>query len=271
MGGMVREAYPLMINNLLATIFFRIDVQILQPLKGDEVVGYYNAAYKWVDGLNIIPASFTLALFPLLARYGTTAKESMVRAYHGSVRLLSLVALPLSVGMWLAADDLILVLGGSSYLPHSAIALRLLAWFLPLSFINSVTQYVLIALNQQRFLTGAFIIGVAFNVIANLLLIPPFGYAAAAAVTVASELALLIPFYVGVRRHLAPTPWVSLLWRGVVAAVVMAVCGWMLVSAGASGLAAAVASGVAYVAALVLLRTFGEEDMSLARRLFRRS
>ena len=87
-----------MINNLLATIFFRIDVQILQPLKGDEVVGYYNAGYKYIDGLNIIPASFTLALFPLLSRYGATAKESMMRAYQASLRLLILVALPLSRG-----------------------------------------------------------------------------------------------------------------------------------------------------------------------------
>lgn len=271
MSGMVREAYPLMINNLLATVFFRIDVQFLQPLKGDEVVGYYNAAYKWVDGLNIIPASFTLALFPLLSRYGTTARESMVRAYHGSIRLLSLVALPLSVGMWLAADDLILVLGGASYLPHSAIALRLLAWFLPLSFINSVTQYVLIALDQQRFLTRAFLIGVAFNVTANLLLIPSYGYVAAAVVTVASEVALLVPFYIGVRRNLAPTPWVSLLWRGAAAALVMGVCGWLLVSAGFPGLAAAVASGAVYLGMLLALRTFGEEDVSLVRRLFRRS
>ena len=82
------------------------------------------------------------------------------------------------------------------------IALQILVWFLPWSFVNSVTQYVLIAVNQQRFLTLAFVIGVAFNVAANLILIPPFGYVAAAAVTVASEIVLLIPFYYAVRKHL---------------------------------------------------------------------
>jgi O-antigen/teichoic acid export membrane protein len=264
--SMVADAYPLMINNLLATIFFRIDVQILQPLKGDEVVGYYNAAYKWIDGLNIIPASLTLALFPLLSRYGTTAKESMLRAYQGSLRLLILVALPLCVGMWLAAEQLILILGGGAYLPHSMIALRILVWFLPFSFINSVTQYVLIALNQQRFLTVAFIIGVVFNLCANLLLIPSYGYVAAAAVTVASELVLLVPFYYAVRKYLAPIPWVELVWRPVAAAAAMGIAGLALAHV-INPLAAAVVGGGVYVFVLLALRTFGEEDRTLAKRL----
>ena len=267
--SMLRDAYPLMINNLLATIFFRIDVQFLQPMKGDEVVGYYNAAYKWIDGLNIIPASFTLALFPLLSRYGTTAKESMLRAYQGSLRLLVLVAMPLCVGMWLAARDLIVILGGSEYLPHSMIALQILVWFLPFSFINSVTQYVLIALDQQRFLTVAFLIGVAFNVVANLLLIPPFGYVAAAGVTIASEIVLLLPFYYGVRRNLAPIPWLGLLWRPLVGAVLMAAIGWSL-SQAMNPLLAVVPAGLAYVAVLVGLRTFDREDLVLAGKLLGR-
>jgi O-antigen/teichoic acid export membrane protein len=266
---MMSDAYPLMINNLLATIFFRIDVQILQPLKGDEVVGYYNAAYKWIDGLNIIPASLTLALFPLLSRYGTTAKESMLRAYQGSLRLLILVAMPLSVGMWLAAEELMLILGGGAYLPHSMIALRILVWFLPFSFINSVTQYVLIALNQQRFLTVAFIIGVAFNVCANLLLIPSYGYVAAAAVTVASEVVLLAPFYYAVRKYLAPIPWVGLAWRPVAAAAAMGIVGLALAQVMNPLAAAAIGCGV-YLAVLLALRTFGEEDRALARRLLGR-
>jgi len=35
-------------------------------------------------------------------------------------------------------------------------------WFLPFSFVNSVTQYVLIAIDQQRFLNQGFLIGVTF-------------------------------------------------------------------------------------------------------------
>jgi len=57
-----------MINNLLSALFFKVDVTLLKPLQGDTPVGWYNQAYKWVDALNVIPAYFTFALFPVLAR-----------------------------------------------------------------------------------------------------------------------------------------------------------------------------------------------------------
>jgi len=266
---MLNDAYPLMINNLLATIFFRIDVQILQPIKGDEVVGYYNAAYKYIDGLNIIPSNFTLALFPILARYGVSAKESMTRAYHGSLRLLVMVALPIAVGMSLAARELILILGGDAFLPHAMIALQVLVWFLPFSFINSVTQYVLIALNQQRFLTLAFLIGVIFNITTNLAFIPAYSYVAAAATTIASEIALLIPFYYAVRRHLAPIPWVALFWRPTLAALAMWIAGRAL-SQAMNPLAAVSLAGLVYLGVLMVLRTFRQDDVALARKMLGR-
>jgi O-antigen/teichoic acid export membrane protein len=51
--GMMDESLPLMINHLLQTLFFRIDVLILQPTWGARAVGLYGAAYKYVDGINI--------------------------------------------------------------------------------------------------------------------------------------------------------------------------------------------------------------------------
>jgi O-antigen/teichoic acid export membrane protein len=96
-------------------------------------------------------------------------------------------------------------------------------WYMPLGFINSVTQYVLIALNKQRFLTGAFAIGLAFNLAANIILIRRYGYIASAYITVASEFVLLVPFYVGIRKHLARIPWLELLWKPIASVVPLAI------------------------------------------------
>jgi O-antigen/teichoic acid export membrane protein len=229
---MLREAWPLMINHLLATLFFRIDVLILQPTWGDRAVGFYGAAYKYIDGINIIPSYFTLAIFPLMSRYAHTARDSLVRAYLLSLRLLLFIALPLAVGTPFVARELILLLGGGQYLPDSMIALQLLIWFLPFSFVNQITQYVLIAIDQQRFLTRAFIIGVLFNTLTNLLLIPQYGYRAAAVTTILSEWALLIPFYYAVRKYLCVVPWGDIIWRPALAAAVMGACLWWVRDSG---------------------------------------
>ena len=66
---MLRVSGPLMINHLLATIFWRIDVWILRPLAGAAAVGLYSIGLKYLDGLNIIPSMFTMAIFPLMSRF----------------------------------------------------------------------------------------------------------------------------------------------------------------------------------------------------------
>jgi O-antigen/teichoic acid export membrane protein len=262
---MLGESLPLMINHLLQTIFFRIDVLILQPTWGARAVGLYGAAYKYIDGMIIIPSYFTQAIFPVMSRYAQTARDSLMRAYVLSLRLLLIVALPVAVGTPFVARELILILGGSEYLPDSMIALQLLIWFLPFSFINQVTHYVLIAIDQQRFLTKAFLIGVAFNVGVNLILIPRYGYPAAAITTIFSEWALLIPFYYAVRKHLGPVPWLSIVWRPAVAAAAMGSALWLL--RGAHALILVAAAAVVYFAVLALAGGFRQPDMHLVWRV----
>ena len=45
----LRESFPLMLNNLLATLFFKVDVTLLEPLRGPREVGWYSTGYKFLD------------------------------------------------------------------------------------------------------------------------------------------------------------------------------------------------------------------------------
>jgi O-antigen/teichoic acid export membrane protein len=190
----------------------------------------------------------------------------MLRAYVLSLKVLLWISLPITVGTIFVSRELIQIFGGDAYLPHSAIALQVLIWFLPFSFINSVTHYVLIALGQQRFLTKAFILGVVFNVAANLVAIPPLGYVGAALVTILSEIVLLIPFYYSVRRNLAPVPFWSLAWRPALASAIMGLgLWWMLMQVGLW--VAVPLAGVLYAVTLIALGALGEDERALLRRL----
>ncbi|MGQ9683730.1 MAG: oligosaccharide flippase family protein [Anaerolineae bacterium] len=255
------EAFPLMLNHLLATLFFKVDVTLLQRLAGDAVLGMYSVAYKLIDAVGIIPPTFTMALFPLMSRLASSSREALLRAYILSVKLLLATALLVALLTTALAYPLTAILGGSAYLPDSAIALQIIVWYMPLGFINSVTQYLLIALGRQRYLTGAYAIGLAFSLGANLLLIPRFGYRSAAAVHILAELALLIPFYIGVRRYLAPVPWVRIVWRPAVAATAGAVPLWLM--GDQSRWLAALLSASLYTALLLGLGTFDVQDRAL--------
>ena len=258
----VRESYPLMINHLLAALFFRMDVTLLQPMQGDIVVGWYTTAYKFVDGLVIVPSTFTVALFPLMSRFAASARDSLIRAYFLSIKYLTALSLPVALLTTVYAREVILLFGGSRYLPHAATALRLLIWFFPFSCVNQVTQYVLIAIQQQRFLIRAFLVGVAFNLTANLIFIPLYSYQASAVITALSELALFLPFYWCVRRNLTPVPWLRFFWRPVVATAAVA----LLLVALRQRFSLVVVipiTGLVYLLLLVGLGTFGAEDREI--------
>lgn len=257
---MLRESYPLMLNNLLATAFWRIDILILTPIVGAFGVGLYSAAYKYIDGLNVIPSYFTLAVFPVMARFAGDDPLRLVRTHKLALRLLTMIAIPVAVFVFFTAEPLILILGGQDYIPGAVVALRILVLSIPIGFMNSVTHYVLIAVDQQRVLTRIFVLGVVFNVAANLALAPRLGVPGAAFVTILSEFVLFVPFYVVLRRTMGPLPWFDLLWRQTAAGLAMAAA-FALVGPFSLLLAIPLAAGV-YVLALLVVGAHRAEDMA---------
>ncbi|MCC7371311.1 MAG: oligosaccharide flippase family protein [Chloroflexi bacterium] len=266
--SLVGVSFPLMINGLLNQLFFKIDVLLLKPLAGDLALGWYSTAYKLIDGLQVIPASFVLALFPLLARYAAEDRARMVRLTDTGLKILLVLAFPIAVGTTLLAEPIILLLAGQSYLPESARALQILIWYLPISFANGLLQYVLISVNRQRTLSVAFAAGVVFNVLANVLLIPTYGYVAAALVTVASEVVLLAPFLWVTWQTAGPVSPLRVGWRPALAAAVMALPVWLL---GVWSTPLAILGGAAtYAVALLALQAITPEERQQLRALLRR-
>ncbi|HLU10998.1 MAG TPA: polysaccharide biosynthesis C-terminal domain-containing protein, partial [Oceanobacillus sp.] len=218
---MTSESAPLMLNHFLATIFFQIDIVVIEVFHGSGMVGLYSVAYKWVMALNVIPSFFTQALLPIMSKQAHEDREGLKRNYTLAIKLLVSVALPTAVIFTFMATPLVALLGGAEFLPDSAIATQLMIWSIPIGWMNSLTQYVLIALDLQRHITRAFFVGVGFNIISNLVLIPQYGYRAAALTTIASEAALLIPFALLLQRALGHVDWLGMIWRPVIAAAAM--------------------------------------------------
>ncbi|MGD2078263.1 MAG: oligosaccharide flippase family protein, partial [Chloroflexota bacterium] len=77
-------SYPLMLNHLFAVIFFQIDVPMMRQINGEEAVGWYNSAYKWVNAFNVIPSFFTFALFPVISRQIQSAESDARRTFRMS-------------------------------------------------------------------------------------------------------------------------------------------------------------------------------------------
>jgi O-antigen/teichoic acid export membrane protein len=176
-----------------------------------------------------------------------------------------MVALPIAVMTTFLAPLLVLILGGQSYLPNAAIALQIMIWSIPFGWINSIVNYILIALGQQSKLTRAFVIGLTFNISANLILIPRFSFVAAAVVTILSELVEGLVFMFYLERSLGSIQWIRLLWRLFVAAGAMFAL--MGLTWAWHPIAGVVVGPIVYVGMLVLLKAIGPEEKRVLNRL----
>jgi O-antigen/teichoic acid export membrane protein len=265
---MMSESWPLMINHFLATLFFKIDVFLMEPILGSATLGLYAIGYKFLDALVVIPSMFTLALFPVISRQAQEDRAGFLRFYRLGAKLLMMIALPAAMIATLAAYEMVLVLGGPEYLPGGMIALQLMAWSMPIGWLNSLTHYVLIALDQQRYLTRAFMIGFAFTLIANLIFMPLYGYQASAIIHIFAELALLIPFLIGVHRHLPQVGWRHVLGKPMLATGLMGIAALILFPLGRwVALAGAI---VVYPLAVWRLKVLAPEERESLAPIFSR-
>ncbi len=256
---MIRGSWALLLNHFLATIFFQSDVVLLEGIKGAVTVAQYSVAYRWILAINIVPSFFTQALLPVMSRQAQENRDALRRTYTFGIKLMVALAVPTAVLFTLLAEPLTYLMGGQQYLPDGAIAIQLMIWSIPLGWMNSLTQYALVALDLQKRITGAFTLAVAFNIVSNALLIPTFSYQAAALTTIASEFVLFVPFALLMERGLGERiAWHKLLWRPFTAAGAMLLAAWAL--SGVSLLLALGVASVVYVVVLGLLRPLDAEE-----------
>jgi O-antigen/teichoic acid export membrane protein len=250
---------------LLQILFPIVNVLLLKPLQGDAAVGWYDAGYKWLNVLVVIPTLFTYAVFPVMSRQAAQDRSELKRSYRLSVKLLTALALPAAILFTLLATPLVGFLSGSAFLPHGAVALRVLIWSAIFGWVNSLTNYVLMALDRQRQVMMASAVRVVFAVVANLLFVGRFGFVASAWIIVAGEFLLVLLFTADLRRHLGPVGWGRLLWRVVLAALLTGGVVWGLSFFSAP--LAVLAGVIVYPVALLLLRALTPEERAMLEPL----
>jgi O-antigen/teichoic acid export membrane protein len=188
-----KEALPLAFSAICGIVYYRMDTVLLSVLDTNQAVGYYAAAYKLTEALNILPLAVTTALFPLLSKYATTPElhAKLLALYHGAFKYLLVIILPAALSITFLAEKLIAVFYSSEYLP-TATAIRLLIWASIPMFVNPVVCQMIIVLGRQGLLTKVSLTMAAFNVAGNLVLIPLISFNGSAVITAITELLGLI-------------------------------------------------------------------------------
>jgi O-antigen/teichoic acid export membrane protein len=240
------------IAGIFVTGYVKLDQILVFEFAGSHQAGLYGAAYRLLDQVQFIPISVMTTLFPLIAAAYATRRDRVLNLLQASGEYLSMASLPILAFTIVAARPIMFLLFGAQFV-EAAPALPILAGaFVSISFGYLVGNMVVILELQRRFAIYA-AIGLLLNAALNVVLIPRYGFVAAAWVTLLTEVTVMSLSARSVLRALQMKPRLGRLMRTLVAALVMGVVTWLARVAGVPLAGLAAIAALTYFPGLLIL------------------
>ncbi|MEZ5418150.1 MAG: oligosaccharide flippase family protein [Vicinamibacterales bacterium] len=196
------EVWPLGLGALVSALYFRCDVFFVEHWHGLDAVGAYNAAFRLVDAIRLVPAAVLAVTFPTLVRAHDRSAVTRLAV--------PLLAAGVAAGGALAVGaPAVLALAYGPRFAAATSALQLLGCAVPLFFLNYALTHQVIGWNGQRTYLQVSLAALAVNVVANLALVPAYGGSGAAVATGLTEVAVTAGCLPALARHVpvtAPAP-----------------------------------------------------------------
>lgn len=260
---------PFAVTFVLTTLYWKLDVPLLQFFRGSTEVGWYSLAYKPFEAVLFVPITMLGVVLPALAVYQRASPERLKSAVVMFFKALLMLGWPLSLGVVILARPLASLL--PNFYPESIPALRILALAYAFAFVNNAFIGALTVIDRQASYAKAAGVSMIINLVSNLILIPPFGYIAAAWTTVATEIVLVALGWWMTGRYLGNLHLPAASWRPILAGAVMGLVVYPLRDVHGYSVVLVVLLGMAvYAAAVILVRAMTHEEIAFLRSAIRR-
>ena len=193
--NLLKDSWPLIFTSFAGIIFVYADQLIIEYFYDYEDVGIYASAVRLILFFTVVPSIISNMIYPkVIEIYENNTKiffnKKMVRLYFFHF-LFAFFLMLISV---LFGDLIISSLYGNDFV-EAAIILKIYSITFLFVFFNPMNNKLLMIENLQKLMLIRNIIGLVFNLILNITLIPKLGIVGAAISTVFSQLAILLSYY----------------------------------------------------------------------------
>jgi O-antigen/teichoic acid export membrane protein len=263
----IKEALPFGLSTIFVTVFYWISTVMLSFMKGDAVVGWYNAAYRMVLILLFIPQALIAAIYPIMSKFYIESQDSLRFSFEKSFKYLTILAIPIGVGTTLLAQRFILLIFGAEY-ANSVTALQILVWSTVFIFMSVPFGNLFNSLNRQIIVTKVVGICCASNVVLNLILIPRYSLIGASVTTLFTEflsLALSLIWSRKIGNSIPKKELASTLIRVSISSALMGI--FVMYLHNLTLLALVPLAALLYFVVLYIIGGINKEDVNLVRRL----
>lgn len=180
---------PIFLATIFTTLYFRIDILMIENFMSLEQVGVYSVAFKLLEGAMILPLMLGVVLFTKLSKGRQNIKTDLIRHF--------IIGFVVFSCFYLFIDEVISILFNKSYLNSINIA-KILSFSILIMSINTYLFNYFIANNKPYINVKISFLMLLSNLMLNYIFIPLYGLAAAAITTILTELfgMLFLFFYI---------------------------------------------------------------------------
>jgi O-antigen/teichoic acid export membrane protein len=271
-GELLRYGLPLVPVGVSSWVLVLLDRFVIEWARGAAEVGVYSVAYGLGQRLmELVTLPLLLTMAPMVVQaFEQNGQDLAERMQTQFTRYFAMVTLPLLAGLASASGPFMTVFTGPAYREAYSI-LPVVAAGVMLSALAQIASQGLSLKKRTPVILANALTAAAFNVVANVMLVPVYGYRAAAWTTVASYgLMLFLMWYRSRDAMRWRIPWPSL-WRIALASAIMAVAVWAAFAWATPSLLTLVLQVVLgiviYVALLVALRVVRPDEAAFVRSI----
>lgn len=198
--GLLDLGWPIFMASTFGILYYKIDTPLLRAFRDSDAVGVYTLGHRALDYLAYLPGLFATALFPTLLR---AAKDEggLERISERALRYLHLIVMPLTLLFTLAAAPVTMWLAkGEQGFADSIVVFRIVVWGMPFLAATNVLNRMLYTAGRERSFIAIALGALGFNLAANLLVIPKYGYYGASVAVVASQAVSTLLHWLYIRK-----------------------------------------------------------------------
>ena len=172
--------------SLFAGLYFKLDLYLLNFLKGSEAIGIYSAGFKFFEAFIFIAGSYSIASLPTLSKLYESSKRVFISKVKKDFILLSILGYFISIIGFFVAPFVLPIFFQSSYLDSTEI-FRIVIFALPFMLGTTVFLNSLYILKKAYIVLTIFVLQTIFNFVFNYIYIPKFSYFASSYITLVGE------------------------------------------------------------------------------------
>jgi O-antigen/teichoic acid export membrane protein len=254
---LLKEGFPMAVSAFGISVYMYIGPTVLRYVRPKEEIGLFSAGYKFISILTLVPAAVSQVVYPIFSEFAAQAPKKLQKSLQDALRIMLEISAPLAVGTIMLAPRIM----GLIYPPEYAgggIVLQVIIAGNAVGFLAWILTAFLLATGRQNYCMWNSLAVAGAASLANLLLVPVYGFVAVAYISGSTEILLFLSLGIYVQHQGYSPLEFQASGKIILSAAIMGVALWfarslpllLLVPAGA----------VCYGILLLALRVTGDQE-----------